>query len=68
MKNLDYKAISQINEKLYVLDQTTAIIDFMQTAVAEGGSVIDNQITADALYHVCCSQKEALEYIHGLIG
>lgn len=67
MKNLDFKTMSQIDEKLYILDQTTAILEFMQTAVAEGGSFTNRQTTADALFHVCNSQREALKEIHSLI-
>lgn len=67
MKNLDFKAMSQIDEKLYKLEQTTAILCIMQTAVAEGDSLVNHQTAADALFHVCCSQREALKEIHNLI-
>lgn len=67
MKNLDFKTVSQIDEKLYILDQTTAVLEFMQIAVAEGDSLVNHQTAADALFHVCCSQREALKEIHNLI-
>lgn len=67
MRNLDFKTMSQIDEKLYILDQTTAVLEFMQVAVAEGGSLVNHQTAADALFHVYCSQREALKEIHNLI-
>lgn len=68
MRNLDFNAILQLDEKLYEFEQTTAILEIMHVAHAEGdSSLFDPKTVANALYHVYRSQKKTLEEIHNLI-
>lgn len=68
MKNVDCSVLSQINEKLYELEQTTAIIELIQAAHAEGAGSFNQESVTDALLHVYISQRATLAAIHSLTG
>ena len=67
MKNADYSILSQISDKLYELEQTTSILEFMQVAHAEGAGSFNQDSVADALFHVYISQRATLGAIHSII-
>lgn len=51
----------------YELKRTNALLGFMQTAFAEGSSVIPEDEAADALYHIYINQRNIISQLRGLL-
>lgn len=53
--------VSEMEEMLYELEQTTATLGFVQTAFAEGSSCINMKEASDALYMLYRKQDDTLK-------
>lgn len=56
-----------IIDELTNLEETNALIGFIQTAFAEGKSASDDQETASALYHIYAIQTETLKRLKQML-
>ena len=63
---MDKKSILMI-DTLGKLEETNALLGFMQTAFAEGEVLQSNKETADALYHIYKIQSKTLEEMKKMI-
>lgn len=55
------KEKSIMYDNFYKLKQLTALLGMVQTAFAEGASVINPEDASDALYHLYTSQQNVLK-------
>lgn len=63
MEKLD-NVIDEVN----ILHQTTAVLNLMQTALAEGNGLNDDKVIADALFFVCINQSKAIENLENYLN
>lgn len=53
--------IQELEEVVHELEQTTAILGFIQTAFAEGDSCINMEEAADAIYMLYNKQSDTIK-------
>lgn len=61
MKKLEHDDMMQLCDDMVELKQLNSLLGFMQTAFAEGASVINEGEAAEALYHIYTKQREILK-------
>ena len=60
---MEFQIIDDICTELSTLEQTNAILGFIQTAFAEGAGLHNTKETSASLYHVYMVQAAAIEKI-----
>lgn len=58
----------ELEDEIYVFEQTTAILGLIQTAFAEGSSAVNNGEAADALMFLYMKQGDAIKNMKQILA